>query len=156
MGGVVRHPLDAGPNKATALIFIADDCPISNGYAPEINRIVSTYTARKITFYLVNVDVGVSARAVKQHAAAYGFQCPVLLDSGHLLVKRAGATVTPEAAVFGPGGRMLYQGRIDDKYADFGKVRFQPTTHDLRDALDAILAGHPVLHPATKAVGCFI
>jgi len=67
--------------------------------------------------------------------------------------------VTPEAAVFVPGGpraRLVYRGRIDDRYVAFGRVRAAPTTHDLEDAVAATLAGRPVPHDVTPAVGCFI
>jgi hypothetical protein len=51
---------------------------------------------------------------------------------------------------------VLYRGRIDDRVADFGKRRVEPTRRDLRLALDAILAGKPVPARRTKAVGCYI
>ncbi|GIT77890.1 MAG: hypothetical protein Ct9H300mP32_2720 [Verrucomicrobiota bacterium] len=64
--------------------------------------------------------------------------------------------VTPEAAVFDAKGRLIYRGRIDDLYADFGKKRARPTRHDLRDTLDALLAGKRLTKRTTKAVGCYI
>jgi hypothetical protein len=58
--------------------------------------------------------------------------------------------------VLSPSGDVLYRGRIDDRVADFGKRRVEPTRRDLRLALDAILAGKPVQARLTKAVGCYI
>lgn len=66
------------------------------------------------------------------------------------------ATVTPEAVVVDRNGEIRYRGRIDNFYADLGKPRQQITQHDLADALNAVLAGKPVLHPETKALGCYI
>jgi hypothetical protein len=155
--GVVRRPLaeHAADAKAVAFIFIAVDCPISNGYAPEINRIIADYTQRGVAFYLVYADPTVTAAAVTKHASDFGYTCPALLDPQHVLVRKVGATVTPEAAVFSPGGGTpLYRGRIDDLYLELGKKRFAPTTHDLRDALDAIMQGRPVTTPVTRAIGC--
>jgi hypothetical protein len=63
--------------------------------------------------------------------------------------------VTPEAAVYA-NGRVVYHGRIDDRYVDLGLERPAPTVHDLDDALTAVLAGRPVEHPVTQAVGCYI
>jgi hypothetical protein len=63
--------------------------------------------------------------------------------------------VTPEAAVYA-SGRIVYHGRIDDRYVDLGLERPSPTVHDLGDALAAVLAGRPVKHPVTQPVGCFI
>ena len=57
------------------------------------------------------------------------------------IAERAKATVTPQAVVVGPGGIVKYRGRIDNQYAALGKPRRVVTVHDLRDALDAVLAG---------------
>jgi thiol-disulfide isomerase/thioredoxin len=142
--------------KAVVLLFIARDCPISNSYAPEIKRIITRYTPQKVAFTLVYPDPDTSPSAAKQHAKEYGYTCPLLLDPAHRLVRRAGATVTPEAAVFAPGGKLLYRGRVDDLYVGFGQRRDAATRHDLRDALDAVLSGRAVPVPRTQAIGCFL
>lgn len=152
--GQVHAPLATG--KITTLIFISPDCPISNAYAPELNRIVAEYSAKGGAFFLVHADPQVSAETARKHAAEYGYRCPVLLDPRQTLVHRTGVTVTPEAAVFATDGALLYRGRIDDWYADLGKRRATPRTRDLRDALDAALAGKPVPTATTAAIGCFI
>ena len=95
-------------------------------------------------------------RRPRAHASEFGYPCPALLDPEHHLVKHAGATVTPEAAVFGPDGTRRYRGRIDDRYPSLGRPREQVTRRDLRSALDALLSGRPIPAPTTKAVGCFI
>jgi hypothetical protein len=80
----------------------------------------------------------------------------VICDTQRELVKRTGVRFAPEVVVLGPDGQQRYRGRIDNLYADYGKRRTQPTERDLRDALDAILAGKPVPKETTKAIGCFI
>ena len=79
-----------------------------------------------------------------------------MLDHDHKLTRLADAQVTPEAAVFDDKGRLVYRGRIDNLYADFGKKRAKPTRRDLRDTLDALLAGKALAKRTTKAVGCYI
>ena len=152
----VAHRLPDSKNKATVLLFIAHACPISNGYATEINRLCVEYAPRKIAFYVVYPDADLSVAAAKKHAQEFGYRCPAVLDPAHRLVKKTGATVTPEAAVLSPGGKLLYRGRIDDRYVDFGKKRSQPARRDLRLALDQIMQGKPVANRLTKAIGCFI
>lgn len=153
--GALVRPLVAPGRKATVLIFIARDCPISNTYAPVIQRLRADYALSPIAFYVVYVDGG-SAQAVRAHAKAHGYASFALRDPKHRLVKLTGATVTPEAAVLGPQGRLLYEGRIDDRFPDFGTARDIADVHDLRRALDAIRAGRPVAVARTKAVGCYI
>ncbi len=151
-----QTPLAATSNRAAVLLFITNDCPIANSYAPEIQRIQKAYAGPKFAFYLVYVDPALTLKAAKQHARDYGYTFPALLDHAQALAKYTGATVTPEAAIVGAGGKVLYRGRIDDRYVDFGKARAQPTTHDLRAALDAIALGKPAPPAAGRAIGCFL
>jgi hypothetical protein len=156
LSGTEHRPFTSPGVRAVALVFVLPDCPVANGYAPEINRLCQEYTPRGVSFFLVQVDPDLGSREAGRHAREYGYSCPVVLDSRHELVRRAGATMVPEAVVFGPDGQRKYRGRIDDQYADLGKRRAQVTSRDLRDALDAVLAGRPVRRPVTQAVGCFI
>jgi len=71
-------------------------------------------------------------------------------------VELTGAYVTPQAAVLTGDGKLLYLGRVDNRVEDFGKQRLTATVFDLRDAIDAALAGKPVAHPRTKSIGCAI
>ncbi len=154
--GARQTPLELKEKKAAVLFFVLHDCPIANGYAPEINRICAEYAPKGYAFFVVHIDPGLKAADARKHAEEYGFRCPILLDGAHALAKLAGATVTPEAAVFGADGKVLYRGRIDDLYTDLGKKRAEPRQRDLRAALDALSAGKPVPTATTQAVGCLI
>jgi len=152
--GVSRTPLRIGDHKAAVLIFVGVDCPISNAYSPLINKMVADYSSKGFDFYMVYSDPNLSAADARKHAVDFGYTCLGLLDSRQKLKKKVNATVTPEAAVVDGHGQVLYLGRIDNWYEDFGKQRYAATTHELRDALDAIVAGKKVATPVTKAVGC--
>jgi len=154
-GGALHAPLEV-EGAASVLIFTTTDCPIANGYAPEIRSIAAAYAARGVAFWLVHVDPDASAEAARRHAAEYALPGTILLDRRHALVRELGVEVTPEACLLDAKGRVRYQGRIDDRYADFGKQRPEPTVHDLRAALDAVLAGGAVAEPRTRAVGCYV
>src|SRR5262245_29666548 len=154
--GRTHTPLSQPGKKATALFFLLPDCPISNAYAPEIRRLCADYEPRQVAAFIVHADPDLSAEDAARHAREYGLPCPILRDPTHLSVKRTGVTVAPEVAVLGPNGQVLYRGRIDDLYVDFGKRRPAPTQRDLRSALDAVLQGQPVLTPTTRALGCYL
>jgi thiol-disulfide isomerase/thioredoxin len=142
--------------RAVVLLFVSTDCPLSNGYVPEMNRISSLYGPRGIAFYAVQGDATVKNEEVRKHAIDFGYTFPYLLDPEETLASLTGATTTPEAAVLSPDGRLIYLGRIDNKLEAWGQQRVQVTEHDLRDALDSILAGKPVERARTKALGCSI
>lgn len=154
LAGQKHKPLAVPDAKATLLFFLLPDCPNSNAYAPEIKRICVAYEARKVAAFIVHADPDVTVKVAKSHAKEYALPCPVLLDPSHRLVEFTGVTTAPEVAVVSPDGKILYRGRIDDLFADFGKRRPESTRRDLREALDAILAGKDVATKTTKAIGC--
>ena len=154
--GTKIKPLGGKDQKAVVLFFIAHECPISNQYAPEVKRVVEAYAPKKVAFHIVYVEPDLTAAQARKHAESFGYPRPALLDQKQELAHLAGATITPEVAVFTPDGKRRYLGRIDNRYASLGKRRKLVTTHDLRDALDAILSGKPIAQPVTTAFGCYI
>ena len=156
LDGAEVRPFSGQDQKANVFFFIMHECPVANSYAPEIARIASEYAERGVRSHIVYFEDDLKPETARTHARDYGYKSGVLLDPEHLLVKAAGATISPEAAVFSATGELLYRGRIDDRVADFGKRRVEPTRRDLRLALDAILAGRPVPTRLTRAVGCYI
>ena len=145
---------DADP--ASVFLFMRSDCPISNRYAPELRRLHESFSPRGVRFWFVYVDPQEQAESIRRHAKEYQVPGEILRDSHHDLVRLTGARVTPEAAVFDSGGKLVYRGRIDDRYPDFGKARARPNRRDLSLALESVLQGEPVAEPETRAVGCFI
>ncbi len=151
-----RQPLRVNEAKASVLFFIASDCSISNSYAPEINALAKEYGDHSVRFYMVHVDPGLTPEAARKHAEAYGYRCPVLLDSRRQLVAATGVTITPEVAIVTPDGAIAYRGRIDDLYAEIGAKRQAATKRICARALEAVSAGKPAPTARTKAVGCVI
>jgi len=146
-------------NGVTVLVFTRTDCPISNRYAPELRRLQDRFRPRGAAFRLVYVDPSETVEAIRAHRRAFGLGFEAVRDPDHALVRLAGATVTPEVAVFtgGAGGRrMVYRGRIDDRAVDVGRTRPAPTRHDLAEVLEALAAGGSPAPRTTAAVGCII
>jgi thiol-disulfide isomerase/thioredoxin len=148
-------PLAVGEKKAVVLLFVSPFCPTSNAFTPEINRIAAEY-AGGFSFYLVEADADITSADAKKHVETLEIKAPVLLDPEQQLAKLTKAKITPEAVVLTGNGEALYQGRINDLYATQTKKLKEPKTHDLREALEAILAGKPIANPTTKAIGCSI
>jgi hypothetical protein len=159
LAGNQVQPLQKIRDKAVVLLFIQTGCPISNRYAPEIKRLYEKYASGGATFWLVYPDRDDSVPAIRRHLEEYGYEIGVLRDPSHILVKAAGVSVTPEAAVFVPldgGVRMVYRGRIDDRTVAFGKTRPAATKHDLDETLETIFSGKTVTNKTTVAIGCAI
>ena len=149
------HDPTLAPGKPVVLIFVRTDCPISNRYAPTIQSLANTHAGR-VTFWLVYPSKSDTEQVIAAQMAEYGYKLPWTRDPDRALVSKAKATITPEAALFDASGRLRYHGRIDDLYVSFGSARQKATSHDLDDAVKAVLAGKPVSQDATEAVGCYI
>ena len=143
--------------KATVLFFVTVDCPIANRYAPEIARISKEYSAKGFAFARVYPEKILTKQSVIKHGSEYGLAAiPAVIDSKHYLVDKIGPKVTPEAAVIGADGRLLYRGRIDAAYMDHGRFTETPERRDLREALADILSNKQVRLKNVPAVGCDI
>jgi hypothetical protein len=143
--------------KANVLFFVASDCPVSNSYAPEIQRLCHDYGSKGVGCSLLYEDLEVNPTSVRKHLDEYRYRgISAAIDSERRIATQAKATVTPEAVVVDDKGEIRYRGRIDNFYAALGKPRQQVTVHDLADALNAVLAGQAVQNPETHALGCYI
>jgi thiol-disulfide isomerase/thioredoxin len=155
LDGKPSNPIARASGKVVVLVFLRQDCPVSSRYAPVIQQISDRYQ-HDASFFLVYPDKAESAQTVRKYLADYGYHLPALRDPEHALVKQAQAEITPEAAVFNRDGRLIYHGRIDNWYVEFGRSRPAPTTHELADAIDAAIAGKAVVVSTVKGVGCYI
>ena len=155
LDGHAAHPLAADSRKIVVLVFLRRDCPVSSRYAPVIQQISQRY-ADRARFWLVYPDRSESPQTIRKYLADYGYRLPALRDPEHSLVKLSGVQITPEVAVFDRGARLIYDGRIDDWYADLSRARPAPTTHELEDAIRAAAAGKATAKSEIRGVGCYI
>jgi thiol-disulfide isomerase/thioredoxin len=148
--------IKAPDGGATALVFYSSECPISNAYSPTLNRLAAEFPPEKVRFVGVCVDPDLSDADVAAHAKDFGLKFPVARDRDGVLAAKVGAEVTPEAVVLDGGGRVRYRGRIDDQFVlrRPGGRNPSPATHELRDALAAVLDGKEPAVKTVKAVGC--
>ena len=156
LDGTKVRPLRDPAAQFLVFLFTRTDCPISNRYAPEVRRLLERFEPLGVEFVLVYPDASQPAPAISEHLAEYEYPCRALRDPRHELVSLAGATVTPEAALFDRDGALLYLGRIDDRFPDLGKARLEADSRDLENALVAVTTNEPVPVSRTQAVGCFI
>jgi peroxiredoxin len=140
----------AGKN-GTVLLFIAVQCPVSNAYNERMAKLAEDYKAKGIAVIGINSNVAEDAASVKAHATEHKLSFPILKDPGNKIADKLGASVTPEAYFLDANNKLLYHGRIDN-----ARNAAQIETSDLRNALDAALAGKAIEKTEAKAFGCSI
>jgi thiol-disulfide isomerase/thioredoxin len=155
LSGSPVDPLKAASGKVVVLVFVRTDCPVSNRYSPTIQRL-SAQHADKAAFWLVYPSKADSPEMIRKHERDFGYKLPALRDLQRALVKQSHAQITPEAAVFDANRRLIYHGRIDNLYQDFGRARTAATTHELGDAIQAAISGKTLPADTALAVGCYI
>jgi thiol-disulfide isomerase/thioredoxin len=155
LDGHAVDPFQRAAGKIVVLLFIRTDCPISNRYAPTIQE-MSAHFGKHAQFFLVYPVDSESSAQIRKHLKDFGYTLPALRDPDRDLVRASQVTITPESAVFAANGQLLYHGRIDDWYAEFGRARPAPTTHELSSTLEAAIAGKPAPVATAPAVGCYL
>ena len=140
----------AGKN-GTVLLFIAVQCPVSNAYNERMEKLAQDYQAKGIAVIGINSNVAEDAAAVKSHATEHHLSFTILKDPGNKIADKLGANVTPEAYLLDASNKLLYHGRIDN-----ARNAAEVQSTDLRNAIDASLAGKTIEKTEAKAFGCSI
>jgi peroxiredoxin len=150
--GSVSLGAERKAHAATVVMFIATRCPVSNAYNERMEALEKDYGAKGVRFVGVNSNFNEPASEIAAHAKEHGFTFPIVKDERSRTADAYGAEHTPEIFVVDREGVVRYHGRIDENRDDPSAVR----SPDLRNALDALIAGRPVPIAATKAFGCSI
>jgi peroxiredoxin len=139
-------------DKLVVLMFVATECPVSNAYNDRMRDMAAAYASKGVQFVGINSNSTETVADAVAHAKKHGHTFTIVKDPGNKVADLYDARRTPEVFVIGKDGKPSYHGRIDDNTEDASKV----TSPDLKNALDALLAGQPVAKAETKALGCTI
>ena len=139
-------------DRLVVLMFIATECPYSNAYNDRMRDMAAAYASKGVQFVGVNSNSTESVADAVAHAKKHGHTFTIVKDPGNKVADLYEARRTPEVFVISKDGKLEYHGRIDENYEDAAKV----ASPDLKNALDALLAGQPVARAETKAFGCTI
>lgn len=140
--------------KAVVVAVLSFKCPVSRDYVEPLSKMVAEYKAKGVV--VIGIVPNATAEAVAKHAAEFKPGFPVCADCDLRAADALGAGHTPEVFVLDADRAVRYRGRIDDKYGERLKPNARITRHDLREALNELLAGKPVSVPKTDCVGCEI
>lgn len=147
-----EHSLASLKGKnGTVLIFISAQCPVVRAYNERIEKLAEDYRARGVNVVGINSNVTETIDDIKRHISDNKFSFVVLRDAGNKIADMLNAQHTPEVFFLNAGNKLVYHGRIDNN-RDVTMVQ----SNDLRDAIDATLAGKPVAKTEAAAFGCSI
>lgn len=146
---------DFADKQAVVLLFTGTACPIANAYVPVLNQLSGDYADQNVAVMAINSVPGDTQEKIAAHAKEYAITFPVLIDEQQTALSILGARRMAEVFLLDRRQTVRYHGRIDDRFG-YDYKRAEPSRHDLRAALDELLAGKPVSVPETDAAGCLI
>src|SRR5262249_20767839 len=133
-------------HAAVVVLFLSTLCPYSNYYNDLLRDMAAQYAGRGVAFVGINSSRVETVAEIQDHAREHGHKVPILRDADGRLAKTCAAGGTPEVSLLDGKGRLRYRGRIASKMS----------SPDLKNALDALLAGREIRPAETKAFGCAI
>ncbi len=155
---------DYASAKVLVIAFTCNHCPTAQLYESRIKQIAADYKDRSVTVIAIQpnnpmavrldemgyTDVGDSFDDMKTRAAYRHFNFAYLYDGEDQKIARAyGPAATPHLFIFDSQRKLRYEGRVDNNPRENLVTR-----RDAREAIDALLAGKPVVVAKTPSVGC--
>jgi peroxiredoxin len=141
--------------KLLVVAFWCNHCPYVIGSEDRMNRFVADYAPRGVKVVAINSNETQdhpqdSFEKMIERAGERGFKFTYLRDESQDVARAYGALRTPHFYVFDEQRKLRYTGRMDDNPRNPGKE----TTRELRDAVDALLAGKKPPVEVTNPIGC--
>jgi peroxiredoxin len=133
-------------HHGVVILFLSTICPYSNYYNDLIRDMAAEFGKRRILFVGVNSGGLETADEMRAHAREHGHSFDIIRDPDSRIAELLDARRTPEAFLLDSMGTLRYHGRIASKI----------TAPDLKNAIEAFLAGRPIRPAETKAFGCAI
>lgn len=153
--GKLTEVVPQSKKQLTVVCFLGTECPLARQYGPRLNQLANEFVVKNVRFIGVNSNSQDSPKEVAEYSREYAIEFPIFKDPGNKIADQFGARYMAEVFVLDQTLAIRYRGRVDDQYQP-GVTRGQPTRHDLRSALEELLAGKTVSVPRTETTGCAI
>ena len=137
-------------------VFMDTGCPIARYHTRTLRLLHEEYAGKGIRFTAIFPAANITEKSLQAYVEKYKFPLKAILDPGQARARALKATIVPEVFVFDQNEKLIYRGRIDDRFAAVGKRRPLTRTHDLADVLRALSASETIEPRKTKAIGCAI
>ena len=148
---------DLVTDKGILLMVICNHCPYVIHYHDQLKKLHNDYS-ESLSFVAISSNDVVnypedSPEKMKELWAKLNFTFPYLYDETQEIAKAYQAECTPEFYLFNSDHNLVYRGRCDETSPGSGK---EANGKDLRDAMDALLAGKGINQDQFPSMGCNI
>ena len=155
---------DFSEAQALLVIFLCAHCPYVIHVAPELARLARDYAGEPLSIVAITSNDTTeypqdAPVPTAEFAATQGFTFPILFDETQAVALAYSAACTPDFFLFDAHRKLTYRGQLDSSRPNRGPARPGAGTlngEDLRAAINATLAGHPVSENQRPSIGCNI
>ena len=145
-------------SKALLIMFICQHCPFVKHVQSELAQIGRDYRDRPLGIVAISAnDVDNypddSPEKLKQMAEDLGFNFPLCYDESQSVSQSYTAACTPDFFLFDESNKLVYRGQLDDSRPS---TDIPVTGKDLRQAIEAALAGRAIDFEQKPSIGCNI
>ncbi len=150
---------DLKESRLVVVMFMGVDCPLVRLYGPRVDEMAKSYDKQDVAFIGINANKQDPPTRIGAFANKFEIDFPILKDPDNSVADAFGAIRTPEVFVLDENRVVRYWGGIDDQFgftSGVGYSRQKPERHNLKEAIDEVLAGKTVSVATTKAPGCHI
>ncbi len=156
--GKVHSLAEFEGRRALLVAFLCNHCPYVKHIAPAFTQLAKEYQEQGVGVVAINSNdfehyPDDSPAKMKEEIAARGYTFPYLVDETQQVAKAYHAACTPDFYLFDADQKLVYRGQMDSSRPG---NNLPVTGKDLREALDAVLAGRPAAAQQRPSMGCNI
>ncbi len=143
--------------KILVIVFMCNHCPYVQACISRLVGLQADFADMRVRFVGINSNDSVNYPEDNFEAMGVFFRekqmnFPYLHDEKQHVARDYGAVCTPDIFVFDGERKLRYHGRIDNNWKEPLKV----SSHELRDALSALVEGREPRSDQHPAMGCSI
>lgn len=143
--------------KVIVIVFTCNHCPYAQAAEPFLIELAREYHSRGVQCMAINSNDALTypedgIEYMKERAAEKNYPYPYLRDESQHVARAYQAQCTPDVYVYNENRTLAYHGRVNN----VRKAGETAITHELQDALDALLAGQPPSPDQKPSLGCSI
>jgi peroxiredoxin len=155
--GQLRRRDEVLTGPARLVVFFCNHCPYAKAVEDRLIALQRELGPRGLSTVLICANDPTdypedAPDALRARAEEKAYPFPSLIDETQQVARAFDAACTPDPYLFDGAGRLVYRGRIDDNWKRPAAV----TRHELREAIEAVLAGRPVPSTQHPSLGCSI
>lgn len=153
-----QHSSDtmSGP-KGLLVVFTCNHCPYAKAVWPRIISLAQYAKPKGVNTVGINPNIHPdypedAPEVMKDRIREWNISFPYLVDESQDVARTYKAQCTPDIYLFDGKKKLVYHGRVDDNWQEPSKV----TRHELKEAIDQVIAGSQISGKQFPSIGCSI